>query len=199
MQDKKPFTMSPKELRLPEIITLLESLKTGEAQYPPELLAARRAAFLKQLQATPLSVRGDGQGGQASGGSPPVVETALQYILTGATVVLVATTAYFYHDEIRDFLFRETPTKTHISITSTSAPEEVPTDVGTIPTASATPEPPVNKPPSDTLAAPATSTATPPPPATPTVEPTKPGNRYGQTNTPKPEPTKKIKPTPKKK
>jgi hypothetical protein len=39
-----------------EIIELLESLKSLEAQYPPELLAARRAAFLDQIQSAQRGV-----------------------------------------------------------------------------------------------------------------------------------------------
>lgn len=169
-----------------KILALLGLLKGTSVQYPPELLAARRAGFVAQIKGTQATTKGDTSASQTFGVSTHVLETVLGYVLAGMIVVLVATLVYVYQDELRDLLIDDvTP---DVQIVDTQLPPQqsvidTPSDTATLPPTTApvlvTPDPNEEQP------APTDSIEEPPPPTQP--PPTKPGERIGHTKTPRPE------------
>ena len=185
----------PRQINQSELFELLGQLKNKKVEYPDELLAARRAGFIAQINAIPTIPQG-GQGGSggsggagssgSSGGlggstipgaSAHAIETVLGYVLAGAVTILAGTVAYVYQDEIRDLINPPAPT---VEIIDSEAP--TPTPVSTpISTDTEIPTPTI-----------IITTATPPAGDEETTssqaEPTNtnPGLHLGQTKTPKP-------------
>ena len=99
------------------LINLLGKLKGTTPDYPADLMAARKAAFLKHIATLPKPPGGEtGGGGSGGGGSGSGGESGLfggmstaQGILVQATigvwvVAAMATTAYAFRDKIADLL-----------------------------------------------------------------------------------------------
>ena len=97
-----------------EVIKLLSKLKAETPDYPADLMAAKKAAFLKQAVNIKIDSKGQGgEGGQhggssgsggpgsALGGGPTALWQSLIGIIVVAGIVL---TAYMYRDQISDLL-----------------------------------------------------------------------------------------------
>lgn len=97
-----------------EVIKLLSKLKAETLDYPADLMAAKKAAFLKQAVNIKIDSKGQGgdggqQGGSGgSGGTGPALgggSSALWQSLIGIIVVTgIILTAYMYRDQISDLL-----------------------------------------------------------------------------------------------
>ena len=93
--------MTERRKRIPpnEFLALLGLVKNPSVQYPPELLAARRAGFIAQVKAAQptttgdTSVKGNPSASQTLGVSTHVLETVLQYVLAAMIVVLISIAA----------------------------------------------------------------------------------------------------------
>jgi len=93
-----------------EIVRLLTKLKDTDGKYPPDLLAARRQGYLKQMGQIGLGLGvGAGLKNAVKGGKVPVLSSATSTILESALVVAIVaesgTVAYFYRDKLAD-IFR---------------------------------------------------------------------------------------------
>ena len=176
---------NPLELR--NVIKLLKGLKSVKAQYPSDLLAARRAQFVKEINATKISIKES----KANTLTPNNfgLETILQFVLAGMVSMLIVAAAYVYQDELSDFFL---PKSTEVPIISTIPSTQdafpiIPSSVVTFtPTSTPTPisireesnpEPTEIKPDPKPTASNPTET-------NPTE--TNPGLHLGQTKTPKP-------------
>ena len=106
---------SMKTLKPQEIAELLSKLKAETPEYPSNLLAAKKAAFLKQAVNIKLSGKGPGgqQGGSggSGGGSGTLLSggsttqgVLLQALLGFWIVVALLTTAYAFRNQITDIL-----------------------------------------------------------------------------------------------
>jgi len=102
-----------------KIIELLAELKEKTPEYPPDLMAARKAAFMQHAVSINLQSKGPGSqsgGGSGSGGSGPSGGTgffgglsATQGILLQATIgvwiiAAMLTAAYAFRDQIVELL-----------------------------------------------------------------------------------------------
>lgn len=104
-----------------EIVRLITKLKEADGKYPPELLAARRQRYLKQMGQVGLGVGlGAGIKNAARAGKAPALSSTTSTILESALVVAImaetGTVAYFYRDKLAE-IFR--------SITEDSRTQEV--------------------------------------------------------------------------
>lgn len=208
--------MTEPRKRIPpnEFVALLGLLNRPSVQYPPELLAARRAGFIAQVQAAQptttgdTSVKGNSPASQTMGASKHVLETVLQYVLAAMVVVLISTLAYVYRDKLRDLLTGG-EVATEVQIVDTPVPQPateitIPSETATEPPTSvpalATPKPDEEQPdtenpppetelppPEPTQPEPTQPQPTQPEPTQPQPTPTKPGVREGHTKTPKPD------------
>jgi len=179
-----------------EMIAMLGLLKGKNVQYPPELLAARRADFVTKLKSMQSTVTTETSGSSSSSSSTstpstsgsemfgvPVhtLETVLQYVLAGMVALLIATAAYVYRDELLALLNNEPTPEIQLvdtplpATTELAIPSDTATASSTAPSVLATPEPEQNQP-----------VSTEPAPTDPQPTPTKPGLRLGNTKTPKP-------------
>lgn len=90
-----------------EIVRLLTKLKDTDGKYPPDLLAARRQGYLKQMGEIGLGV---GAGlkikNALNGTKAPALSSATSTILESALVIAIAAetgaVAYFYRDKLVD-------------------------------------------------------------------------------------------------
>jgi len=102
--------VSKKPMDTKEITDLLSKLKAETPDYPSDLLAAKRAAFLKQ--AVNIKIDGNGQGGQQSGtgssgtalGGGAVGPGVLQALIGISIVAAMLLAVYAYRDQITDVL-----------------------------------------------------------------------------------------------
>ena len=145
--------MTERKKRIPpnEFVALLGLLNRPSVQYPPELLAARRAGFIAQVKAAQPTSTGDTSikgntsantsASQILGVSTHVLETVLQYVLAAMVVVLISTLAYIYRDKLLDLITGEATPEVQIVDTPVFQPA---TEI-TIPSETAT-EPPTSAP-----------------------------------------------------
>jgi len=174
-------------LHLIETIKLLKRLKFVKAQYPADLLAARRAGFIKQINTTHLNIKDSKTGAQVLNNLPMNrLETVLQLILAGMVLAVSVAAAYVYRDELRDFLL---PDSTEVQIFNTVLPSQEPSSIAAPSTTTHTHIP--TSTPISSLATkePSTSNSTLPttePTSAPMATETNPGLHLGQTKTPKP-------------
>ena len=106
--------MIERSLNPKEVIDLLAKLKNQTPDYPQNLIAARKAAFLKQVVA--VKIDGKGQGGQhggsgGPGGSGPVSGSGLaakgflwQTLIGIGMIVAMLLATFAYRDQIVDLL-----------------------------------------------------------------------------------------------
>ena len=90
-----------------EIVRLLTKLKDTDRKYPPDLLAARRQGYLKQMGQIGLGIGvGAGIKNAVKGGKAPAFSSATSTILESALVLAIVaesgTVAYFYRDKLAD-------------------------------------------------------------------------------------------------
>jgi len=93
-----------------EIVRLLTKLKDTDGKYPPDLLAARRQGYLKQMGQIGLGIGvGAGIKNAVKSGKALVLSSATSTVLESALVVAIiaesGTVAYFYRDKLAD-IFR---------------------------------------------------------------------------------------------
>ena len=181
-----------KNLDSNKILVLLGLLKDTSVQYPPELLAARRAGFVEQIKGAQSTIKGETSGSQIFGVSTHALEVVLGYVLAGMIVVLIATLGYVYQDELRDLLIDDVTPDVQIVDTTLPPPQptviDTPSDTATLPPTTAPVL--VTSDPKEEQPATADSIEEPPLPTQPAATqppPTKPGERIGHTKTPKPE------------
>ena len=91
-----------------EIVRLLTKLKDTDGKYPPDLLAARRQGYLKQMGQMGMGISvGAGIKNAVRSGKAPVLSSATSTILESALLVAIVaetgTVAYFYRDKLSDF------------------------------------------------------------------------------------------------
>lgn len=183
------------------VVALLAKLKSAEVEYPPELFASRRQRFVQQAAAMGLAAGISPipkiTSTTSAGGSAAVTWSgALEAILTIAIVIEAGAAAYFYRDQIAEFIRSYNPgISATVSITPSDNESSLPKPTGTeLPTTAVTPQ----ASPTNTPTMTATVTATPTVivenneandqiVSTPDLKGNN-GNHYGQT--PKPERTK---------
>jgi hypothetical protein len=90
-----------------EIVRLLTKLKDTAGKYPPDLFAARRQGYLKQMGQIGLGIGvGGGIKNAVKSGKAPVFSSATSTVLESALVVAIiaesGTVAYFYRDKLAD-------------------------------------------------------------------------------------------------
>jgi len=94
-----------------KVVDLLSKLKNSGGTYPPDILAARREAYLKQMASVGLGMGlGIGLKNAAKGGSNGggMIATAsskiLEIVLVAAIAIEAGTAAYLYRDKIADLI-----------------------------------------------------------------------------------------------
>jgi hypothetical protein len=90
-----------------EIVRLLTKLKDADGKYPPDLLAARRQHYLKQMGQIGLGMGvGAGLKNVVKSGKAPALSSTTSTILESALVVAIVaetgTVAYFYRDKLAE-------------------------------------------------------------------------------------------------
>jgi len=113
-----------------EIVRLLTKLKESDGRYPPDLLAARRDGYLRQMGEIGLILAaGKGIKNAVQSAKAPVLSSATSTVLESALLVAIAaeagTVGYFYRDKVADF-FKSVTQETKVQEVS---PSLVPTDV----------------------------------------------------------------------
>lgn len=104
--------MSKQALNSQDVIDLLSKLKESTPEYPADLLAARKAAFLQTvaLQIPPkgMSGKGGGDGGLSGsstlGGMSTAQSILLQAVVGVWIIAAMLTAAYVFRDQIIDLL-----------------------------------------------------------------------------------------------
>jgi hypothetical protein len=112
-----------------EIVRLLTKLKNADGSYPPDLLAARRDGYLRQMgEISLILAAGRGIKNAVQSAKAPVLSSATSTVLESALFVAIAaeagTVAYFYRDKVSDF-FKSITQETKVQEVS---PSLVPTD-----------------------------------------------------------------------
>jgi hypothetical protein len=92
-----------------EIVRLLTKLKDADGKYPPDLLAARRQHYLKQMGQFGLGLGvGAGLKNAVKSGKTPAFSSTTSTILESALVVAIVaetgTVAYFYRDKLAEIV-----------------------------------------------------------------------------------------------
>lgn len=104
-----------KPLNTKEITDLLSKLKDKTPDYPSDMMAAKKAAFLKQAVTIKIETKGQGgEGGSSSsgssgsafGGGAATPGTLLQALIGIGLVAAISLAAYAYRDQIDDILQR---------------------------------------------------------------------------------------------
>jgi hypothetical protein len=90
-----------------EIVRLLTKLKNTDGKYPPDLLAARRQGYLRQMGQVALGLGvSAGLKNAVKGGKVPALSSATSTVLESALVVAIVaetgTVAYFYREKLAD-------------------------------------------------------------------------------------------------
>jgi hypothetical protein len=90
-----------------EIVRLLTKLKDTDGKYPPDMLAARRQGYLKQMGQIGMGIGlGAGIKNAVKSAKAPVLSSATSTVLESALVVAIVaesgTVAYFYRDKLAD-------------------------------------------------------------------------------------------------
>src|SRR5215213_2822179 len=88
-----------------EVIKLLKQLKKAGAEYPQDLLVARRQRYQVRMAQIGLGV-GTNMGikNQRTSGPPSAAGTLLETILVVAILAEASAVGYFYRDKVTDFL-----------------------------------------------------------------------------------------------
>lgn len=92
-----------------EIIRLLTRLKDVNGEYPQEMLTSRRQGYLEQVAeisagaGLALALRNTAKTGKGAGGAP-MASTLLEALLVVAIVAEASAVAYFYRDEVTEFI-----------------------------------------------------------------------------------------------
>lgn len=112
-----------------EIVRLLTKLKESDGKYPPDLLAARRQHYLKQMGQVGLGMGvGAGIKNAIKSSKAPALSSTTSTILESALVVAIVaetgTVAYFYRDKLKEIVQK---------ITKESRVQEVDTSPSPIP------------------------------------------------------------------
>jgi len=102
--------MAKSSMKPEEIIKLLSKLKAGTPDYPAELVAAKKAAFLKQAATIKINGKGRGGGSSGSGGGSGAISGGgfatrgflWQALLGGLILSSIFLTAFLYRDQIAD-------------------------------------------------------------------------------------------------
>jgi len=88
-----------------EIVRLLTKLKDTDGKYPPDLFAARRQGYLRQMGEIGLGI-GVGTKNAVKSGKAPAFSSATSTVLESALVVAIVaeagTVAYFYRDKLAE-------------------------------------------------------------------------------------------------
>ena len=92
-----------------EIVRLLTKLKGTDGKYPPDLFAARRQHYLKQMGQIGLGMGvGAGLKNAVNGGKAPALSSTTSTILESALVVAIVaetgTVAYFYRNKLAEIV-----------------------------------------------------------------------------------------------
>ncbi len=92
-----------------EIVRLLTKLKDADGKYPPDMFAARRQHYLKQMGQIGLGLGvGAGLKNAIRGGKAPALSSTTSTILESALVVAIVaetgTVAYFYRDKLAEIV-----------------------------------------------------------------------------------------------
>ena len=90
-----------------EIVRLLTKLKDTDGKYPPDLFAARRQGYLRQMGEIGLGIGvGVGTKNAVKSGKSPAFSSATSTVLESALVVAIVaeagTVAYFYRDKLAE-------------------------------------------------------------------------------------------------
>ena len=90
-----------------EIVRLLTKLKDTDGKYPPDLFAARRQGYLRQMGEIGLGIGvGVGTKNAVKSGKAPAFSSATSTLLESALVVAIVaeagTVAYFYRDKLAE-------------------------------------------------------------------------------------------------
>jgi len=90
-----------------EIVRLLTKLKDTDGKYPPDLFAARRQGYLRQMGEIGLGIGvGVGTKNALKSGKAPAFSSATSTVLESALVVAIVaeagTVAYFYRDKLAE-------------------------------------------------------------------------------------------------
>ena len=90
-----------------ELIRLITKLKKADGKYPPDLLAARRQRYLKQMGQMGVGMGvATGIKNAVRGGKTPAISSATSTILESALMVAIVaetgTVAYFYRDKLAE-------------------------------------------------------------------------------------------------
>ena len=90
-----------------EIVRLLTKLKDTDGKYPPDLFAARRKGYLRQMGEIGLGIGvGVGTKNAVKSGKAPAFSSATSTVLESALVVAIVaeagTVAYFYRDKLAE-------------------------------------------------------------------------------------------------
>jgi len=90
-----------------EIVRLLTKLKDTDGKYPPDLFAARRQGYLRQMGEIGLGIGvGVGTKNAVKSGKAPAFSSATSTVLESALVVAIVaeagTVAYFYRDKLAE-------------------------------------------------------------------------------------------------
>jgi len=107
--------MVERSLNSDDIVNLLSKLKAGTSDYPSDLMAARKAAFLSQIATTNFDSPGRGGKGGGDGGSlfngsgmfggmSTVQGILLQAVIGVWIIAAMLTAAYVFRDRIVDLL-----------------------------------------------------------------------------------------------
>ena len=107
--------MLERSLNPNDVINLLSKLKARTPDYPPDLLAARKATFLKQVVTINIESpgKGGGDGGSLSsgsggsgalGGMSTAQAILLQAVIGVWIIAAMLTASYFFRDEIINLL-----------------------------------------------------------------------------------------------
>jgi hypothetical protein len=103
--------LSPSDKR---VVDLLSKLKNSNGAYPPDILAARREAYLKQMASVGLGMGAGAvfknavKGAGNSAGAATITSKILEIALIAAITIEAGTAAYFYRDKIADLVKKYT-------------------------------------------------------------------------------------------
>lgn len=110
-----------------EIVRLLAKLKDADGKYPPELLAARRQRYLKQMGQIGLGTgMGTGIKNAAKVGKTSALSSTTSTILESALLVAIVaetgTVAYFYRDKLAEVFHKITKESRVQEVASSPSP-----------------------------------------------------------------------------
>jgi hypothetical protein len=93
-----------------EVIHLLKKLKDSNGAYPPEMLALRRAGYLKQVAeisagaGLAMGLKNMAKGGKGAAGFSSTAGTIVEALLVVALVAEAGAVTYFYRDKVAEYV-----------------------------------------------------------------------------------------------